>query len=225
MKKREWSQSFGKFLCAFGLHSSLDSCSVPGHSISVPIFPSNDAYIKMRDQGFGRNSGLRMYVEPFWSECTAQTHCVLGLAEIPSLPHSLPDDRMRHIFSRDFRKDFTPRYCNIRTTPRHNVILNNEIVLICHRIPVWIFPKIFHCIFDTLFEEIGDIISSFLEFSVQKSVIFSTASSRATFFLWKSILSGFWPVFPFFANFVSSGAFWPLLSSFGCILGAAKRLQ
>ena len=138
---------------------------------------------KMGGQGFGRNSGQRMYVEPFRWECTAQTHCVLGLAEIPSLPHSLPDDRMRHIFSRDFRKDFTPRYCNIRTTPRHNVILNNEIVLICHRIPVWIFPKIFHCIFDTLFEEIGDIITSFLEFSVQKSVIFSTASSRATFFL------------------------------------------
>ena len=77
----------------------------------------------MVGQGFGRKSGLRMYVEPFRWECTAQKHCVLGLAEIPSLPHSLPDDRMKPIFSTSFRKDFIQQMAQYHCIHRHNVVL------------------------------------------------------------------------------------------------------
>ena len=70
----------------------------------------------------------------------------------------------------------------------------------CHRIPDKILRKIFHCTFVTLFAEIGDKIFTFLGFSVQKSVFFSTASSRATFFLWNLKMSDFWLILLIFTE-------------------------
>ena len=161
----------------------------------------------MVGQGFGRKSGLRMYVEPFRWECTAQKHCVLGLAEIPSLPHSLPDDRMRHIFFRDFRKDFIQQMAQYHCILDHNVIPNNEIVLIFHRFPVWILHKNFHCIFDTLFAEIGDKIFTFWNFLARNRWFFPLHSPW-DFFLMKINFEWFFGLFDDFSPSSVFGKFW-----------------
>ena len=164
----------------------------------------------MVGQGFGRKSGLRMYVEPFRWECTAQKHCVLGLAEIPSLPHSLPDDRMKPIFSTSFRKDFIQQMAQYHCIHRHNVVLCIKIWQLIADFLSGFCTRIFTALLSHFLQKSVTKFSLFLDF-LSRNRWFFPLHRPVRLFSYEILEIQKWVIFRLFCWFLPSsvfGQFW-----------------
>ncbi len=88
----------------------------PSHSVKR-------VFCKNEESGFGQKFFVRrLGCFPLRSACSALRYAD-GLATIQTLQNVLPDDRMRHIFSTSFRKDFIQQVVSDHCIHRHNVVL------------------------------------------------------------------------------------------------------